>query len=96
MGLIVILLIFGFIGYLIYKYIKQPKNIIDTKDTILSNNPYKSLFIVCFVIPFFGFLSGVIHIDNNNMLARACMKYAVYGILAEIIITVIIIICSEM
>lgn len=93
MGLIVILLILVFIGYLIYK---QPKNIIDTKDTILSNNPYKSLFIVCFVIPFFGFLSGVIHIDNNNMLARACMKYAVYGILAEIIITVIIIICSEM
>ena len=93
MGLIVILLILVFIGYLIYK---QPKNIIDTKDTILSNNPYKSLFIVCFVIPFFGFLSGVIHIDNNNMLARACMKYAVYCILAEIIITVIIIICSEM
>ena len=93
MGLIVILLILVFIGYLIYK---QPKNIIDTKDTILSNNPYKSLFIVCFVIPFFGFLSGVIHIDNNNMLARACMKYAVYGILAEIIITVIIIICSEL
>ncbi len=56
----------------------------------ITYNQYTFLLITCFLFPLIGFISGAIHIDSNDSLAKNCLTYAWLGVMALIILVVII------
>lgn len=60
-------------------------------EKVKKESNYSLLVLTCFFIPIVGFISGPIHIDSNNSLAKKCLSSAFAGIFIYIIIVLCIV-----
>ena len=56
---------------------------------------YTMLLVTCFLIPIIGFISGAMHIDTNNKLAKQCMTFAWAGIIIVVALVLLVILINS-